>query len=274
MALNRYRLKHLAENQKHAGAILASRLLSKPDRLIGLILLGNNFVNIIITQLATFIGYRVFGDAGIAIATGFLTFALLIFAEVAPKTLAAMHPERFAFPAAFVYTPLLKIAYPLVWLINWFANGLLRLFSIPTGVLQSTALNQDELRSVVSEAKGLIHDSHQDMLLRVLDLEKITVEDIMVPRTEIIGIDLDEKWEDIEEQLRQVNYTRLPAYRGNINEVVGYLHMRRIMNLLANDRLTLGELEHTMRPAYFIPESTSLTQQLINFKKDRRRHAL
>jgi Mg2+/Co2+ transporter CorB len=274
MALNRYRLKHLAENQKHAGAILASRLLSKPDRLIGLILLGNNFVNIIITQLATFIGYRVFGDAGIAIATGFLTFALLIFAEVAPKTLAAMHPERFAFPAAFVYTPLLKIAYPLVWLINWFANGLLRLFSIPTGVLQSTALNQDELRSVVSEAKGLIHDSHQDMLLRVLDLEKITVEDIMVPRTEIIGIDLDEKWEDIEEQLRQVNYTRLPAYRGNINEVVGYLHMRRIMNLLANDRLTLGELEHTMRPAYFIPESTSLTQQLINFKKDRRRHAM
>jgi len=274
MALNRYRLKHLAENQKHAGAILASRLLSKPDRLIGLILLGNNFVNIIITQLATFIGYRVFGDAGIAIATGFLTFALLIFAEVAPKTLAAMYPERFAFPAAFVYTPLLKIAYPLVWLINWFANGLLRLFSIPTGVLQSTALNQDELRSVVSEAKGLIHDSHQDMLLRVLDLEKITVEDIMVPRTEIIGIDLDEKWEDIEEQLRQVNYTRLPAYRGNINEVVGYLHMRRIMNLLANDRLTLGELEHTMRPAYFIPESTSLTQQLINFKKDRRRHAM
>ena len=274
MALNRYRLKYLTENQKHAGAILASRLLSKPDRLIGLILLGNNFVNIIITQLATLIGYRIFGDAGIAIATGFLTFALLIFAEVAPKTLAAMHPERFAFPAAFVYTPLLKIAYPLVWLINWFANGLLRLFGIPTGVIQSTALNQDELRSVVSEAKGLIHDSHQDMLLRVLDLEKITVEDIMVPRTEIIGIDLNEKWEDIEEQLRQVNYTRLPAYRDNINEVVGYLHMRRIMNLLANDRLTLGELEHTMRPAYFIPESTSLTQQLINFKKDRRRHAM
>jgi Mg2+/Co2+ transporter CorB len=274
MALNRYRLKYLTENQKHAGAILASRLLSKPDRLIGLILLGNNFVNIIITQLATLIGYRIFGDAGIAIATGFLTFTLLIFAEVAPKTLAAMHPERFAFPAAFVYTPLLKIAYPLVWLINWFANGLLRLFGIPTGVIQSTALNQDELRSVVSEAKGLIHDSHQDMLLRVLDLEKITVEDIMVPRTEIIGIDLNEKWEDIEEQLRQVNYTRLPAYRGNINEIVGYLHMRRIMNLLANDRLTLGELEHTMRPAYFIPESTSLTQQLINFKKDRRRHAM
>jgi len=127
---------------------------------------------------------------------------------------------------------------------------------------------------VVSEAKGLIHDSHQDMLLRVLDLEKITVEDIMVPRTEIIGIDLDEKWENIERQLREVNYTRLPAYRGNINEVVGYLHMRRIMNLLATDRLTADELERTMRPAYFIPESTSLTQQLINFKKDRRRHAM
>lgn len=274
MALNRYRLKHLAEVEKHPGAILASRLLSKPDRLIGLILLGNNFVNILITQLATFIGYRAFGDAGIAIATGVLTFALLIFAEVAPKTLAALHPEKFAFPAAFVYTPLLKLAYPLVWLINWFANGLLRKFGVPVENTPSNALNQDELRSVVSEAKGLIHDSHQDMLLRVLDLEKITVEDIMVPRAEIIGIDLDEKWEEIEEQLRQVNYTRLPAYRGNINEVVGYLHMRRIMSLLATDRLTAEELEHTMRPAYFIPESTSLTQQLINFKKDRRRHAM
>jgi len=274
MALNRYRLKHLAEEKKLAGAILASRLLSKPDRLIGLILLGNNFVNIIITQLATFIGYRAFGDAGIAIATGVLTFALLIFAEVAPKTLAALHPERFAFPAAFVYTPLLRFAYPLVWLINWFANGLLRQFGVPVETSPSNALNQDELRTVVSEAKGLIHDSHQDMLLRVLDLERVTVEDIMVPRAEIIGIDLDENWEDIELQLRQVNYTRLPAYRGNINEIAGYLHMRRIMNLLATDRLTPGELERTMRPAYFIPESTSLTQQLINFKKDRRRHAM
>lgn len=274
MALNRYRLRHLAKEKGHAGAKNAWKLLKKPDRLIGLILLGNNFVNIIITQLATFIGYRMFGDAGIAIATGILTFTLLIFAEVAPKTLGAIHPERIAFPATFVYVPLLKIAYPLVWLINGFANGLLRLLNVPADASQSHALNQDELRSVVTEARGLIHDSHQEMLLRVLDLEEITVQDIMVPRAEIVGIDLEDQWENIEQQLREVSYTRLPAYRNNINEVVGYLHMRRIMSLLATDRLTPGELERTMRPAYFIPESSTLTQQLINFKKDRRRHAM
>ncbi len=273
MSLNRYRLKHLA-NSGHAGARRAYRLLQAPDRLIGLILLGNNLVNIVITQLATFIGLRLFGDAGIALATGILTLLLLIFAEVAPKTLGALHSERFAFPAAFIYVPLLKLAYPLVWLINLFANGLLSLLGVPTNTLQGHALSHEELKAVVTEAGSRIHASHQNMLLRVLDLEEASVKDVMVPRNEIDGIDLEESWEEIEQHLRRAQHTRLPVYRGNINNVVGYLHMRRIIDDLANDTLTRDTIEEHMRKPYFIPESTSLTQQLLNFKKERRRHAL
>jgi len=273
MSLNRYRLRHLKE-QGHRGAVLASKLLDQPDRLIGLILIGNNFVNILITQLATYIGYRFFGNSGVAIATGVLTLMLLIFAEVAPKTLGAMRPERFAFPASFVYTPMMKIAYPLVWLINLFANSLLRLLGVPTGGKQNNALNTEELRSVVNEASGRIHASHQNMLLRILDFESVTVEDIMDPRGEIVGIDLDEPWEEIEDQLRQIKYTRMPVYRTNINNILGYIHIRSILTLLANDTLTREEIEENLRPAYFIPKTTTLTQQLVNFKTERRRHAL
>lgn len=273
MSLNRYRLHHLAE-QGHAGAKRAHRLLKEPDRLIGLILLGNNLVNILITQLATFIGLRLFGDAGIAIATGILTLLLLVFAEVAPKTLGVLHSEKFAFPAAFIYVPLLKIVYPLVWLINLFANGLLSLLGVPTQAHQGHALSNEELKTVVHEAGSLIHSQHQDILLRVLDMEQASVKDIMVPRAEIDGIDLDESLESIEQTLRRAQFTRMPVFRGNINNIVGYLHMRRVIDDLANDALTKEGIEADMRDPYFIPESTSLTQQLLNFKKERRRHAM
>lgn len=272
MSLNRYRLRHLTK-QGHAGARRASRLLDQPDRLIGLILIGNNFVNILITQLATYIGFRAFGSGGIALSTGILTLILLIFAEVAPKTLGALHSERFAFPAAFIYLPLLKITYPLVWLINLFANGLLKLLGVPTDQRQSQALSYEEMSSVVNEASG-IDSSHREMLLRILDLEKITIQDVMVPRADILGIDLEEPFEEIEAQLRQQSYTRMPVYRGNINNVVGYIHMRRLLSLLANDALTKAEIETQMQPAYFVPETTTLTRQLHNFKQERRRHAL
>ena len=272
MALNRYRLRHLTQ-QGHTGARRASKLLDQPDRLIGLILIGNNFVNILITQLATYIGFRAFGSGGIALSTGILTLILLVFAEVAPKTLGALHPERFAFPAAFIYVPLLKISYPLVWLINLFANGLLKLLGVPTEQRHNQALSYDEMTSVVNEAIG-IDRSHREILLRVLDLEKVTVQDIMVPRAEIMGIDLDEPFEEIEAQLRQLNYTRMPVYRGNINNVVGYIHMRRLLSLLANDALTKAEIETQMQPPYFVPETTTLTHQLHNFKQEKRRHAL
>ncbi len=273
MSLNRYRLKTLAR-KGHKGAQRAHKLLSKPDRLIGLILLGNNFINIIITQLATYIGYRVFGDAGIAITTGLLTITLLIFAEVAPKTLGALHPERFAFPAAFIYVPLLKITYPLVWLINFFANNLLKLLGVPTEVINNQALSSEELRTVVNEAGEKIDRSHQNMMLSILDLEKVRVEDVMIPRSEVTGIDLDDDWSNIEQLIRETTYTRMPVFRGTLDNIIGYIHLRSITSLLVDGQLTPAALEDNLRPPYYIPENTSLTQQLLNFKSERRRHAL
>lgn len=274
MALNRYRLTTLAE-QGHPGAMRAQKLLDTPDRLIGLILLGNNFINIIITQLATFLGLRIFGDAGIAIATGILTLFLLIFAEVAPKTLGAMHAEKIAFPASYVYTPLLVITYPLVWLINLIANSLLKMLGVPVDNLTSSnALSREELRTVVNEASSSLDDSHQEMLLGILDLEKVRVEDIMVPRSDVVGIDLADDWNDIEEQLRAAPYTRMPVYRDNLDNILGYLHLRGITALLVSDELTREALENNLREPYFIPDSTTVTQQLLNFKECRRRHAV
>ncbi len=273
MALNRYKLKHKAQ-AGHRGARLAQRLLDKPERLIGLILIGNNFVNVLITQVATYIGYILYQDKGVAITTGLLTFCLLIFGEVAPKTLGAVRSEPIAYAASYVFTPLLRIASPLVLVINFFSNGLLRLLGLSVQGIDSHKLSADELRTVVGEARGLIHDTHQEMLVRVLDLESVTVADIMVPRSEIVGIDLEEDWSEVIERLRAMPFTRMPVYRGNINNTVGYIHMRHLTALLVRDQLTPEEVERQMLPPYFIPEGTTLTQQLGNFRREKRRHAL
>jgi Mg2+/Co2+ transporter CorB len=215
MTLNRYRLRHLVRAQ-HKGAIRAQKLLERPDRLIGLILLGNNFVNILASSLTTIIALRLGGEAGIAIGAGLLTLIILIFAEVTPKTLAALHPERVAFPAAFVYGPLLWLLYPLVWIVNSIANTLLKLFGIRREDSSTDALSQEELRTVVLEAGAMIPKRHQDMLLNIIDLEKVTVEDIMVPRKEITGINLEDEWETIVRQITNSQYTR-----DILEEVVG-----------------------------------------------------
>lgn len=272
MALNRYKLKHHAKKSK--GAQLAIRLLEKPDRLIGLILLGNNLVNILITQLATLIGFRLGGNAGIAIATGVLTLMLLIFAEVTPKTIAALNAEKVAFPSAYIYTPLLRIAYPIVWLINIIANTIVRLVGVDPKSNDIQALNHEELKSVVNEASGLIPENHQEMLTRVLDMESITVEDIMIPRTEISGINLDDDWNDIEEQLLNCSFTRLLVYRGSINNIQGFVHLRKLLPLFNESKIERYHLEKALVPAYFTPEGAPLTQQLINFQKSKRRMAL
>ena len=270
MSLNRYRLKHLAE-KNHGGASRALELLGDTNRLISLILLGNNFINIVITQLATFIGYRIYGEAGIAIATGVLTLILLLFAEVTPKTLAAARPETFAFPAAYVYKPLSKIMAPLVWLINWLARIVLSPFHIRGHVDIGDALTSDELRVAVAETSGLIPDSHRDMLISILDLEKVSVDDIMVPRNEIIGIDLEENWNDTLKQITNLSYTRIPIYSDNIDNLIGLAQLRKILPLLMNDEFNPESLKAITRPSYFIPEGTPLTTQLINFRKNKRR---
>ena len=272
MSLNRYKLKHLAKKNK--GAKLAMQLLQKPDRLIGVILIGNNLVNILITQLATYLGFRLGGSAGVAIATGLLTLALLVFAEVTPKTIAALRSEQIALPASYVYVVMLKFAYPLVWVINIFANTVVRLVGVDPHATDSQSLNHEELKTVVIEASGLIPENHQDMLMRVLDMESITVEDIMIPRTDISGIDLADDWNDIEEQIVHSNFTRLLIYRGSINNIIGFLHLRRILPLFHEDKMDRERFENLISSAHFTPEGVPLTQQLINFQDERRRMSL
>jgi len=273
MTLNRYRLRHLAR-AGNRGARRADALLQRPDRLIGIILLGNNFVNIAASSVATLIALRLGGEGAIAAATGLLTLVILIFAEVAPKTLAALRPERVAFPAAFVLGPLLRVLYPLVWLTNFAANGLLRLLGVNPAEGGDSALSREELRTVVNEAGAMIPRRHQKMLLSILDLDQATVEDIMVPRNEIIGIDLDQDWDDICQQITDTQYTRLPVYRGAIDSIEGVLHVRRVLTSMLSGRFSRDDLLTHLREPYFVPEGTPLHVQMLNFQARRRRIGL
>lgn len=273
VSLNRYRLRHLAKI-KHPGAVRASRLLERPDRLIGLILLGNNFVNILASSIATVLALRLWGEAGIAIAAGLLTLVILIFAEVTPKTLAVLHPERFAFPATFFLSPLLKLMYPLVWLINLVANNLIRLLGVNIDSEANQAISSEELRMVVNEAGAMIPRRHQMMLTNILDLEKVTVDDIMVPRNELVGIDLDEDWAMILKQIGNSRHTRIPVYRTDINNVVGIIHARNMLEMLQQKEVNKDTLTQHIREAYFVPEGTPLNTQLLHFQREKRRLGL
>lgn len=270
MSLNRYRLKHLAKNN-HLGARKAAKLLDRPDRLIGLILIGNNFVNILASAIATVIAVRIWGDAGIAIATGALTLVVLIFAEVTPKTLAAMYPEKIAFPAAYVLALLLKVFYPLVFAVNMITNGIFRLLGIKTTGEDAHNLSTEELRTIVNESGALIPQSNQSMLLGVLELGEVTVNDIIIPRNEVEGIDLDHEMDQILNQLSKTKHTRLPVYRGDINQIVGVLHMRNLAQLIQQGKVTKPSIMAVVHEPYFIPESTPLQTQLLNFQKESRR---
>lgn len=273
MALNRYRLKHLVRH-KHRGAIQASRLLKRPDRLIGLILIGNNFVNIAASALATVIAIRLWGNAGIAAATAMLTLVILIFAEVTPKTLAALHPERIAFPAAYILRPLLWLCFPLVWLVNFIANQMLRLFGVRVDATDTDNITREELRTVVNEAGAFIPQRHQSMLLSILDLEKVTVEDIMVPRNEIYGINLSDDMETILRQIHNSQHTWLPIFKENINNILGFLHLRKAIYFLSQKEFTKADIMQAAQEPYFIPESTPLNTQLMNFQQQKRRIGL
>ncbi len=273
ISLNRYRLRHLAKT-KHRGAMRAAKLLERPDRLIGLILLGNNFVNILASSIATIIALRLYGEAGIAIGAGLLTLVILVFSEVTPKTLAVLHPERFAFPATLILAPLLKLLYPLVWLVNIAANGLLRLGGVHVNQATTQAMSSEELRMVVSEAGAMIPRRHQMMLTNILDLEKVTVDDIMVPRNELVGIDMKDDWDDILKQLTNTQHTRIPVFNGDINNVIGMIHVRSILQLLTQKETCKEDLERWIRPAYFVPEGTPLNKQLLHFQREKRRSGL
>lgn len=273
MSLNRYRLKHLTK-EGNRGARRASKLLERPDRLLGTILVGNNIVNILAASIATVVAVQIWGEAGIAIATIGLTIIILIFGEITPKTLAALRPELIAFPVSIVLQVLQKILYPVVWVCSSISNALLRLLGVNVSADAGDQLSVEELRTVVREAGLGITRSRQNMLLGILDLEKMTVNDIMIPRNEAVGIDLEDSLPSINSQLRTCHHTRLPVFQGDINNVTGIVHMRSIARLLSRGDLTKESLISACKEPYFVPESTPLHTQLFNFQKQKRRIAI
>ena len=270
LSLNRYRLRHQAR-EGDRGARRAIELLSRPDRMLGTILVGNNFVNILASSIATVLAMQFWGEAGIAIATIGLTIALLIFGEITPKTLAALRPELIAYPVSLPLLMLQKVLYPLVALLGWISNGLLRLLGVDPSKKGTDSLSTEELRSVVRESGSDLPMNRQSMLLGILDLERVTVDDIMIPRNEVTGIDLEDNLETIISLLRTTPHTRLPVFEKDINQVLGIVHMRQIARLLSHDQLTRESLLEACSEPYFVPESTPLSTQLLNFQKQKRR---
>ncbi|MCG9695951.1 CNNM domain-containing protein [Shewanella sp. Isolate11] len=272
MSLNRYRLRHLANNG-HKGAKRAIKLLDRPDRLIGLILIGNNLVNILASAIATIIGIRLFGDVGVAIATGVLTLVVLVFAEVTPKTVAAMHPERIAFPSSLLLKFLLTVLSPLVKIVNLITSTFLHIMGIRS-VKEDDALSQEELRTVVHEAGALIPRRHQEMLLSIMDLEKVTVEDIMIPRSELYAININDDFKSINKQVIQSPHTRVLLYRDTIDDAVGFVHLRDALRLQSKEQFSKSSLLRAVKELYFIPEGTPLNVQLANFQRNKERIGL
>ncbi len=272
MALNRYRLKHLA-NKHHGGAKRAKKLLARPDQLLGVILIGNNFVNFTAASLATLLALKLFGDNGVAAAPIACTIIFLIFAEVAPKTIAAAYPEKIAFPSAYILEMLLKLFYPAVWLVNGVSNGLLNLTGLDSNEGSQDHLSTEELRTVVHEGSK-IGQRPQGMLLGILDLVNVTVNDIMVPRSEIVGIDIEDDMIDIINQLRSAQHTRMPVFREDIDKCIGMLHMRNVARFLIQKQKTKADLLQETQEPYFVPENTPLQTQLLNFQNNKQRIGL
>lgn len=269
MSLNRYKIRHQSRTSRAAKKIL--HMLKRPDRLLGVILIGNNFANILASSIATLLCVSLFGEnLGVPIATIGLTIALLIFSEIMPKTLAALYPERFAY---FIIYPLTVIAFilsPFVLLLNAISNGLLWIFGVRMSHSGHSALTREELRSAVHESAAR-HRIPQSMLIGVLDLETATVEDIMVPKSEIVSIDINDPWEDILGQMANTQHTLLPVYRDSLDNVIGIFHARTALNMLSADELTPEALEQNLAPAYYVPENTPLNQQLLEFRAKKQR---
>lgn len=269
MTLNRYRLKHLAK-QGNRSAKRVEKLLRHPDRLISLILIGNNLLNIVASSLATIIGMRLYGNAGVAIATGILTLVILVFAEVMPKTIAALYPEKVAFPSSYILKPLQKIMLPVVWIFNKITLLFMRICGIKSPVIRSDAVSKDELRTIVNESKAKLSRRNQDMLISILDLEKVTVGDIMLPRNEIVGIDVNDDWKSIIRQLTHSPHGRIVLYRDSLDDVIGILRVREAYRMMMEKReFNKQNLIKAADNIYFIPNSTPLSIQLINFQHNK-----
>jgi Mg2+/Co2+ transporter CorB len=275
MSLNRYRLKHLVK-EGHRGARLAQHLLDRTDRLLGVILLGNNLINSASSVLATVICVRLFGEGEItlAIATGLITFFILVFSEITPKVIGATYPERIALFSAYILTPLLRIAYPVVWFVNLFVQGLLKLMHIKPRSESEGQLSMQELRTLVLEGGQFIPKKHQSIFLNLFELEDMTVDDTMTPRGQIETLDLKDDVEEIRNALATAHHTRLVVCEGGLDNVVGILHVRKVLNATRREQIDVAGLRSIMRDPYFVPEGTPLLTQLTNFQENQRHMGL
>ena len=268
MSLNRYRLKHLVkENDK--GAIRADKLLKRPDRLLGVILIGNNFVNILAASLTTVLCLNLFGDSGVVIGSIVLTLIILVFAEITPKTFAALNSEKVALPASLVLKYLQKILRPLVLFVNFFSNFFMRLLGT-----KETTINEDlspeELKSVLENSGDLIPKKYQDMLISVLELDKVSVDEVMTQRSEVIGIDINQPIENILSNLQNNQKDFLPVYNESLDDLRGVIDLYGITAFLSNEDKSIESLIESLDEAYFIPENTPLSTQLFNFQKNKK----
>ena len=272
MALNRYRLKHLSKTG-HRGARLTSQLLARTDRLLGVVLLGNNLINAAAAALVAVITFRLFGESGLALSLGTLavTFLILVFSEITPKIMGASYPERIAFPASYVLTPLLKLAYPVVWFVNLFVHSLLWALRLKPRNTDTHTLTLEELRTLVLEGSNFLPQKHQNMLLNLFDLESITVEDAMTPRNQIEAVNIESSAEEIRREIANSNHARLPVFRERLDEIIGIVHVRKVLNFSKGEEINSQTLLEVLREPYFIPMGTPLLTQLQNFqeKQDR-----
>ena len=276
MALNRYRLRHLVKTGNR-GARLTAQLLSRTDRLLGVVLLGNNLVNALSAALVTYLTFRLFGESEVTLLIGTIcvTFAILVFSEITPKVIGATYPERIALPAAYVLTPLLWLAYPIVWFVNLFVGALLRLFRLKSAPdAQGQKLTLEELRTLVLEGGNFLPQKHQNMLVNLFDLESVTVDDIMVPRSQIDAVDIESPPETLRHQIGTSNHTRIPVYQGTLEEIIGILHVRKFLNIAEADEITPDRLRQILREPYFVPQGTPLLTQLQHFQEQQDRLGL
>jgi Mg2+/Co2+ transporter CorB len=270
MSFNRYRLKYLVK-KGHRGAIRVEKLLSRPERLLSVVLIGNTLANVFSSSIATLMGQTLYGEMGVAVFTAILTLIILVFSELLPKTFAAIFPEKVAILVALPLTFMQWLFLPLIKLITWITNGILKLFGIHLDKIQAEALTNDELRSVLHESHVLLPFEHKSMLLSLLDLDNATIEDIMIPKLEIVGIDIDESWSNILEQLEMTQHTRLPLYKKTIDNLVGLIHLKAILNLVLDDNLTLETLLEASEAPYYVPEGTHLNEQMLHFRRLKKR---
>ncbi|MFL2760919.1 MAG: HlyC/CorC family transporter [Gammaproteobacteria bacterium] len=272
MALNRFKLKHLVK-QRNKSAIRANKLLQRPDRLLGIILIGNNFVNILAAALTTILCLRLFGDSGVLIGSIILTMIVLIFAEVTPKTFAANYSEKVALPSSLILKFLQKLLYPLVWIVNFFSNSILKFLGVKEKESEED-LSPEELKSILENSGDLIPSRYQEMLLSVLELDKISIDEIMIPKNEIIGIDLSKDIEEIGDFLKDSKKEFFPIFDQNLDDIKGIINLYGINSFLSSQKKDTESLLQNSEEVYFALENTSLNIQLNNFQKDKKKVAV